>query len=613
MFDTIVLRNIYNPEDLFSLVYKISGVKDFSSQRKNAQREAFIEMQRNGHKEISMSDIYKHLTYTKDLREELRSLEEKLETEIATPNPYMKKIYNYTVNTGKRIVITTDMYLGRNLIEKILANCGYAIYEKIFISSENHATKRDAGDLFQIVIKEMQTKPAKILHIGDSVRGDVKMAYAKGLKTEHYKRNIPKRIKFPFSQEADTFLNALYANYVNDPLENTSWTNIGYTYGGILHYGFLKWLNNTTIREKIDIILFVSRDGYLLDKCYNRYYNNIAHQYIYGSRVSFSIPLINHENFEQYLDFLTSGYLKLSLYEIFDRVLLPLPDITFIKETGFKNYYDIIDTEYKTNQIKQLLGRMKNLICEKAVIQYEYALEYFRNIIAGRKRVAFVDIGWEASTQVVFEKLMNKLDPQIEVVGYYFALLDTPNVHLRSETARMKAYICEPGRNVTANNLFSRNRALIELLFTAPHESVSSYEKKENNIIPNYIHPKGTTNDFSKIAFEINKGITSFVEDMTLLVSKYNFAIADVDVIKPLERLINFPSLEESELIGELHNSDGWASTVNKKEFFAYEPTLRNILNKNFTYIWDSGINTRYKKKAILSILRKLKKTIISS
>lgn len=608
IFDTLVLRKIYNPEDVFDLVANISGIKDFSIQRKNAQKIAFIEMHQDGKKEITMLNIYDHLPYPKRLTATLRRLEENLEKDLSIPNPYMQEIYNYAVNANKKIIVSTDMYLDRKLIDDILINCGYTKHEKIYISSELQATKRDKGDLFQLVIEDMQVRPNKILHIGDSVRGDVKMASSKGLKIEYYKRNSLKRPKIRFSSHSvDTFLNALYTNRLNDPSKHTSWDNIGYTYGGILHHAFLKWLDCTTTTDGIDTILFVSRDGYLLDKSYNMYYNNISHQYIYGSRVAFSLSLINHQNYEHYLDFLTSGYHRLSLYEIFNRARLPLPDVTFFRESGFKGYSDIIDTEYKINQVRHLLVKMKNLICEKSRIQREYALKYFRKIVSGRKKIAFVDIGWEGSTQLVFEKILREIDPHIEVIGYYFALLDSPNVKQRSKLAKMKAFICEPGKNPDANNLFSGNRALIELLFTAPHESVSCYEKKENNIIPDYIHPKGTTNNFLEIASEINVGVANFLEDINLLKSRYDFAITDTDVLRPLERLIKYPFLEESELIGDLHNFDGWASTINKKEFFAYDPILKNILNKNYLNIWEGGINKRYEKKPILRILREIR------
>lgn len=78
----------------------------------------------------------------------------------------------------KRVVITSDMYLPKTAIEDILHKCGYNEYERLFLSSDVKAGKW-SGHLFDYLLTELNVSPKAVLHIGDNLSADVKMAQKK--------------------------------------------------------------------------------------------------------------------------------------------------------------------------------------------------------------------------------------------------------------------------------------------------------------------------------------------------------------------------------------------------------------------------------------------------
>ena len=66
----------------------------------------------------------------------------------------------------KKVVVTTDMYLDRDTIERILQRIG-AEYDRLFISCESGKTKL-SGELFEVVLHDLKIESNDICHIGDN-------------------------------------------------------------------------------------------------------------------------------------------------------------------------------------------------------------------------------------------------------------------------------------------------------------------------------------------------------------------------------------------------------------------------------------------------------------
>lgn len=91
----------------------------------------------------------------------------------------MIEVWKWCRDNGKKIVIITDMYLPRRVLNAILAKIGVD-YDCLYISGEEGVTKR-TSELFAVVLRKLNIKPTQIIHIGDDLNNDINMPRMKGI------------------------------------------------------------------------------------------------------------------------------------------------------------------------------------------------------------------------------------------------------------------------------------------------------------------------------------------------------------------------------------------------------------------------------------------------
>ncbi|MCR5147056.1 MAG: HAD-IA family hydrolase [Clostridia bacterium] len=169
VFDTLIIRTgIKRPTDVFDLVD--SEDIDFKTKRIMAEAKA---RSKSNLEDIKLTDIYLNL-FSEDINK-VREYEQKeinAELSVCKANPKAYTFYNKIKNSGKRIIIVSDMYLKKETIEKLLINCHYDINDvPIYVSSEYGKTKR-SGSLFKEVLKNEKVDASKVIHIGDNLMSD---------------------------------------------------------------------------------------------------------------------------------------------------------------------------------------------------------------------------------------------------------------------------------------------------------------------------------------------------------------------------------------------------------------------------------------------------------
>lgn len=167
VFDTLILREgIENPLDVFDLIHPDD--KLFRMKRLEAAERSRYEAKLQGREDRKIGEIYRYLPGY-DVRDEINT-----EISLCKVNPdglaFFKRLSIDKEYGKKRVIITSDMYLDRLTIEKILTNAGYDITGiKIYVSCEYGFTKR-SGRLYRKIIEEEGTR--SILHIGDDYISD---------------------------------------------------------------------------------------------------------------------------------------------------------------------------------------------------------------------------------------------------------------------------------------------------------------------------------------------------------------------------------------------------------------------------------------------------------
>lgn len=336
VFDTLLLRPLFHPEDVFRLmtqdVNRILGTEsyiDFHSLRTLAEKECRKQLTtKYGIEDVNIDEIYQYISqkYSIPLEkiEKIKNLELEIESNLLQPRQLGKDFYECAQSAGKKIICISDMYLSEEFIRRQLGKNGYGAPEKIFVSSEQRVLK-GTGNLYKEVLRQLNIKnPNKILHLGDNWITDIIMPKKNGMLSgliPHnverlcgnnpgtYSGNLLKNISekashlFNMSSGLNNFIGirvmlGLVANRLFDrfvlPFQPESDLNgnpyfIGYFTLGMHLYALCEWLKKHANPD--GTIHFIARDGYLLKKAMEIYAPEIKTNYLYFSRKAI-VPFI---------------------------------------------------------------------------------------------------------------------------------------------------------------------------------------------------------------------------------------------------------------------------------------------------------------------------------
>ena len=579
IFDTLVRRKVEEPETIFELIGKTENVDNFRKVREQIQAKAFKTMHKNGLGEITLQGIYNELDF--ENREKFLELEEKLEIEFIYLNDEILEVFNYALNNKKRIILISDMYLSLNFFKKLFKKLNLFGYENIFISCELNSTKRDSGELFIKVCNELNVKTESILHIGDNYMSDYQRAKENGLNAYHY--NIKKETCNNLTESTIIGLQKFYNQKFSDSIFNEFGINIGV----LSFYPFFKYLEKEVINNKIDLVLFVARDGYLLNELWSKHSKtNVNNQYLYGSRVLYVLASLNEKNFYENIDFFISGYYMLSIHEIFDRIGMDTPLDSLLNQVGFNNKDHILETNDDLNKLIKIFHVIKNDILKKSFEIRHNLFNYFVDIgIKNDSNIMFVDVGWSGTTQFYFNQLIEEMFSDVNIFGTYYGLIEDKKLLDRKKIMKMESYLKEK----KLLKLIDENRVIIELCFSAPHKSIIGIDKINDKFILTYDIEKGSSTNFEKIINEINSGISIIFEELIKFEQQYQ---VELDLEQMNEILLDFllePNIKYVEEIGKINNFDTWSSTKNYSFYFALSEDIKKKSLYDKYDMWLNG------------------------
>lgn len=190
IFDTIIERNCLVPYDVFFIaankLYKNKNKAiEFTKERICAEYHSRIGAIGN---ETTLKRIYEFMTWDKTDSDDLMQFELNTELELCKAKKSGVEKLKKAQKSGATIVLTSDMYLSKEFIEKILELCGIKYYDHIFLSNE-HGKHKSNGGLFSVLKKEMNVTAEDIIHIGDDLRADFLGAKKAGIDAVLVRRN----------------------------------------------------------------------------------------------------------------------------------------------------------------------------------------------------------------------------------------------------------------------------------------------------------------------------------------------------------------------------------------------------------------------------------------
>ena len=266
----------------------------------------------------------------------------------------------------------------------------------------------------------------------------------------------------------------------NYPFNKERTYQIGFETFGILLVGICNWLHNQKKINKNNELIFLARDGYIIEKAYNILFPIEDTKYMYVSRRSLSLPSI---------------YLANNINDIFECMVLP--PIFNIKSflnninLNIEDYQDVLKkfeinehevfkrSEFKNNQkLIRFVEHIEKDIRNKAQEQHNLFKKYL-NQINFKKNVGIVDIGWHNSIQLNLMKLINS---DLKIDGYYVGVYN--DAKKIKKPCSSSGFLYTYGDNLKRQYKTFSFVSLFESMFLSQEGTTIRYGVDNGNIIP---------------------------------------------------------------------------------------------------------------------------------
>lgn len=416
IFDTLLVRPYVKPSDLFYHLERIENSIGFADARKKAEYKA-----RKCHpteKDITIDMIYENIDqkYLKIKNKELA-----LEEQILQPHPIIKQLYEYAIDAKKMVLISSDMYLSKDFLTNLLKKKGYADFDKIYISCEENASKRD-GSLYEKIIKEINVPVNEILHIGDNITVDCKNAEEFGIHTLYIPKmidnlyninlkakNLAERMEGDIGTSIFLGCLALHSYIYKDYCNKIDYFKLlGYEYAGAFCFQFIKWVYDDLIKKDVKDVIMVARDGYTFQKVFNLFNSTkINSHYVYAPRfVSLLISLNFDRNNQEQVASIANYY----------RTKIDSTSKNINNNNSYQDNLNFIDENWSEIQ-------------KYAILKKKEYLSYLEQFNFVDSKLAIVDI---ATIWFTSQKLFEYIYPEKKISGYYWRI-NSRNKPLREE------------------------------------------------------------------------------------------------------------------------------------------------------------------------------------
>lgn len=207
LFDTLVDRRGYGIHDILDVVTSFAlknwrwakgvSVEELRHSRFHTSNLVHSSGQIT---EMHAAEVWKQIVYCKCIEpsnswnsivDEIVKLELSLDRELLTVKDHTFDTIAAVKKAGKKVIIFSDMYFSKSdlltipIVKKI-----HDSVDAMYVSQDLQVKKSD-GSAYQFLIKELNTPPAKIIHIGDNENSDVIMAKKNGFQAKFYYEKKP--------------------------------------------------------------------------------------------------------------------------------------------------------------------------------------------------------------------------------------------------------------------------------------------------------------------------------------------------------------------------------------------------------------------------------------
>lgn len=550
IFDTLLKRDVPEPTNVFDLAafwyQQETGtcLKEFVRIRREAERKA---RECSAKQEVTLKEIYRQMPLKKQVLDRLCELEVLAESVVCVVSHPVADVYQRLLEEGKTLYLISDMYLPRLTLIRILEKCGIYGYKKLFLSNEYGLRKRDG--LFDKFLQEEGLKGQTGIHIGDDWRSDVLPLVG---KSGYRFCKIPHRFKKERRLSDSTALSLArqtsdcFINHHMDP----AWPyfkRTGYAVFGTLLSSFILWVKRQVQEQGINKVLFLARDGYVLEKAWKILASDLkecTEDMFYLSRVSILPTRLNGDySIENILKTIprrqvTTVEMVLKRVDLYTEENIRLAQSCHIAMD--RQVKEDISAESDLYQYFQKVMRDLPALFAKEADRFA---QYTRQFIQTGDRVAVVDIGWNGTAQKAIELALEgngKTKVRAKLYGCYLGL---NQVSLgRDADIAGKGFLVDEDSSFSDRSYLKACMGILEFYLTAPFGMTIGYQEQNGLLEPvfgkyEYSNPDGTRRREETSIADLQEGSLEYVRQLK------QSKLVDFADLNPLEAMMGLRQL----------------------------------------------------------------------
>jgi len=426
------------------------------------------------------------------------------------------------------------MYLGKELLAQVLPANARTLPQQWYVSCETGWRKDDGSAWRQLPAVE-GTPPHRWLHVGDNEHSDIQKPLDLGfLMPVHVLRPsalfdvVPALHALrPATGSRTAWQDQLWLGLVanrfadqadrapvsfSDSVQIPDPESLGYLVVGPLLMDYLAWLSRLARSSCMKRVLFLSREGYLLEKGFALLkdacpvLSELDGVYLLASRRGVGTPSLRSLSD---LHFLLGSTYSGTLFDLLEARLGSAIAAAAAKRLG----KDMVSTRIFLPEMKSsvvdLLEPIADELLRIAAQERESYLQYW-NACAGPGLVA--DLGYAGSIQAHLSRMTGAT-----LGGAYFATragIDQVGVHQGWAAARY-----HDASSATGTSAILENDLFLEAVMTAPEGQFSHFEMMHGQPLPVFLEQTQDQQMLSVIA-RIQDGALSFVNDVCRVVGQ---------------------------------------------------------------------------------------------
>jgi len=580
IFDTLLTRPLLDPETIRKIIARNADNMKLGERylelRKTAEHQA---RQTAGH-DVGLDLIFKELAalsgLSMDDTEQLRQLEETIESSIISPRPETVELFRLAISLGKRVILASDMYLPKPVIETMLTNCGIAGWHAFYLSSDN-GLRKDTGEFYRQLLIDEDVTPPEVLIIGDNEHSDAQKPDDLKFKIAHVMRPVELARASPrfetiienaMSQDLNTqltiglivqtnFRPLFYPNFdPTDFVPASPWA-VGFTVVGPLVLSFVQWLAKIAKADAIRRLYFLAREGEILKIVYDSWTSNTTHavpsEYLVLSRRAITVPMIS--NLDDIFKIARTHYAPNPMPDfILERFGISLSDQE-CEEISRRNIWPkkkmVSVEEEDINALKPLLQSLEKRILNQAEKERPGLLEYLSNLgLNSETDAAIVDVGYAATTQGHLNRLLEQ-----KIHGYYLMTLDRAKQVASAHQVNARGYYCHYAKPSATEPAVYRKSFTIEKLLSADTAQIVRYHVTDpGDITPEHRTQTDEEQKSAATRAEIRRGILDFTNQAITIRDKLlsDFEIPPQIAETLFLEFMDNPSQSEKDLLNTL-------------------------------------------------------------